>query len=345
MSPHRAVRPLAAVLLIGACGGEPAPPASIEQLIAALERRVESVTLAEEEGGVVPRFNQPRTIGCVNADFRVHEDVPDALRHGLFAQSGSHPAWLRFANATRPDDSEKDIRGLSIRVSDVEGEVLSGEPGLQDFLLNSYPALFVATPEDFLAFARARDGGSLLRFFADPFDPHLASLLIALRARAHHLSPLDIRYWSTVPFALGPAGQSAPEEGAVKYSVTPCSDYRTEEAVEPGEHQLRAALAAHLSQEPACLAFGVQTRTDAEAMPIEDASAIWDEQASPFVTVATITIEKQPVGDADTLERCERDAFNPWQSLPEHLPLGRMNAVRGAVYEHGAAVRERSGNP
>ena len=344
MSGARAGAPCLAALLLAACGTQP-PPASVEQLAAELARRVESVTAAQARGGTVPRFNQPKTIGCVHADFRVHEEVPEALRHGLFARPGSHPAYLRFANASKSDDAAKDLRGLSIRVSGLEGETLWGEPGLQDFVLNSHPALFVATPEDFLAFARARDGGSLLRFFADPFDPHLKALMIVLRARARHLSPLDIRYWSTVPFALGPGGAAAPAGHAVKYSVTPCSDYRTEEAVEPGENQLRAALGAHLAREPACLAFAVQTRGEPDAMPIEDASVVWDEQASPFVTVATITIEEQPLDTAEALGRCERSAFNPWQSLPEHAPLGRMNAVRRAVYEHGATVRERSRTP
>ncbi len=207
---------------------------------------------------------------------------------------------------------------------------------MQDFLLNSYPALFVATPEDFLAFIRARQEGSELGFFLNPFDSHLKSLWIVYKARDRHLSPLDIRYWSTVPFRLGP--ENGP---AVKYSVTPCSDYRTQEAVNPGENQLRAAVGAHLRQAPACLSFGVQTQTSPESMPIEDATVIWDEDESPFVTVATITIPDQAIDDSDTLARCERSAFNPWQGLAAHEPLGRMNAVRREVYSAATEVRNR----
>ncbi len=80
---------------------------------------------------------------------------------------------LRFANAVNADDSKKDIRGLSIKVSDVNGPVLWGAPGSQDFLLNSYPALFVATPEDFLSFIRARQEDKKIRFFINPFDPQI----------------------------------------------------------------------------------------------------------------------------------------------------------------------------
>jgi catalase len=325
---------LALLLILAGCGDGSGERASIEQLVAEMNQRIGTITLKEEQAGVVPRFNQSKTVACAEASFRVHDDVPDALKHGVFEKPATYPAFLRFANATKADDSEKDIRGLSIRLSGVEGPVLWGREGLQDFLLNSYPALFVATPEEFLSFIRARQEGSELGFFLSPLDPHLKSLWIVLKAREKHLSPLDIRYWSTVAFRLGPA-----DGPAVKYSVSPCSDYRTSKAVEPGENQLRAAITAHLQQGPACFNFGLQTQTSPEAMPIEDATVVWDESESPFVTVATITIPNQAIEDADMLARCERSAFNPWQSLEAHAPVGRMNAVRREVYAAAARVR------
>ena len=311
--------------------------ASTGKLVAEMNERIATITLREAVDGVVPRFNQPKTVACVEGTFRVHDDIPQAMRYGVFESAKRYPAYLRFANASKSDDSEKDIRGLSIRLSDVEGQVLWGQRGLQDFLFNSYPALFVATPEDFLSFIRARQEDSMLSFFLNPFDSHLKSFWIIFRARDRHLSPLDIRYWSTVPFRLGP------ENGlAVKYSVTPCSDYKTKKAVNPGPQQLRAAVSAHLRKAPACLQFGVQVQTSPDSMPIEDASVVWDEEESPFVPVATITIPDQPVEDAATLARCERSEFNPWQSLKAHKPIGRMNAVRRDVYSAAAKVRNSS---
>ncbi len=323
-------------LILMCCGVMADEPASVEQLVAEMNQRIEAITLREKQDGVVPRFNQSKTVACVEASFRVHEEIPVRLKHGVFKSPATYPAFLRFANATKADDSEKDIRGLSIRLSGVPGPVLWGEQGFQDFLLNSYPALFVASPEDFLSFIRARQEGREMSFFLNPLDPHLKSLWIALKARKKHISPLDVRYWSTVPFQLGPA-----DNPAVKYSVTPCSEYRTSKAVEPGENQLRAAIGAHLRQAPACLSFGIQSQTSNETMPIEDASVIWDEGEAPFVSVATITIPDQAVGDAEALARCERSAFNPWQSLEAHKPLGRMNAVRREVYSAAAGLRNR----
>lgn len=311
-------------------------PMPIEQIVAEMQERIAAIAAAEKRAGCVPRLNQAKTIACVDAEFLVHDDIPEDLKHGLFAKPGCYPARLRFANGIHQDDSEKDIRGLSIRVANVEGLPLWGEAGYQDFLLNSHPALFVATPEDFLAFIRARQAGNKLGFFLNPLDPHLKSLATVLKSQKKHLSPLDIRYWSTVPFRLGI------DTGiAVKYSVIPGSEYTTENAVQPGADQLRAALKAHLKQMPARLHFALQKQTHHQRMPIDDASVIWDETESPFQSVATIIINDQDFDNPQALARCEHSSFNPWQSLPEHEPLGRMNLVRRAVYAHAAAYRHQ----
>ena len=322
-------------LIVFGCSGN-THKVPLDQIVAEMNQRVETITLAEAENNIIPRFNQSKTVACVNAEFRVHGDIPNELKQGIFSKPASYPAMLRFANATNRDDSKKDIRGLSIKVSNVDGPVLWGEPGIQDFVLNSYPALFVATPEDFLSFMRARQEDKKLSFFFNPFDPHLKSFWIVLKARKKNLSPLDIRYWSTVPFRLGETGDQV-----VKYSVTPCSDYKTTQVVNAGENQLRGAIQSHLKQGAACFHFGLQKQTDPQAMPIEDASVIWDEKDSPFQTVATITIENQDVDTPESLATCEGSSFNPWQSLAAHEPLGRMNAVRRQVYEHAAKLRKK----
>lgn len=332
-----------------ACSDSEARVENIDKLAAEMSQRVVATTAMEKRGETIPRFNQPKTVACLTGEFAVADDIPEALRHGVFEKPETYPVTARFANATKWDDSEKDLRGLSLRVSDVEGDTLWGEPGLQDFLFNSYPALFVATPEEFLGFMRARqakldgDRFSIVKFFLSPFDPHIKSLMTVLKARKKINSPLDIRYFSTVPSALDGTldTQSSPgtDTQAVKYAMTPCSDYKTEKTVQPGENQLRAALNAHLDNAPACFAFGVQVQNDPNKMPIDDASVIWDEEDSPFVPVATVTFEQQAVDDPAAIEACENSQFNPWQSLPAHTPMGRMNAVRKAVYASGAYQR------
>lgn len=333
-------------LVLTACSQSGHDTEELDKLVAEMGQRVIATTNGEKQGELIPRYNQPKTLACLHGEFSVAHGIPEQLSHGLFSTVASYPVVARFASASKWDDSERDIRGLSLKVSGIEGETLWGETGQQDFLFNSYPALFVATPEDFLGFMRARQTGSqfsLAKFFLSPFDPHIGALLNILKARKKHDSALDIRYWSTVPFALDnrlSQGQPITNEiQAVKYSMTPCSEYHTQSAVEPGENQLRAAIKNHLQQAPVCFTFGVQVQDDPIDMPLEDASVIWDEDASPFVTVATVTFNEQSMDDDASLDQCEKQSFNPWQSLPAHTPLGRMNAVRKAVYATGAYQR------
>ncbi len=318
-----------AIVMAGAnqAGMVTADESSIEQLVAEMNQRIAAITRSSAADGIVPRFNQAKSLGCFDATFRVHDQLPEELAQGLFERPASYPARLRFANASEQDDSEKDLRGLSIKVQNVEGQPIWGEPGIQDFLLNSYPALFAATPEDFLDFIRARQQDKVRWFFFNPLNPHLKSLWILFKARKVHSSPFAIRYWSTTPFKHG-----ANEATAVKYSITPCTENPKPAPPQPGKDQLRAAMKAHLEQAPACLEFGVQKRTHPDSMPIDNASVIWDEEDSPFRTVATITIQQQDFDTPEALAACEKIGFNPWQSLPQHEPLGRMNEVRRETY-------------
>lgn len=319
--------------MLTSCGAE-TEPASIDQLVSEMNQRIETITRSEAVNDIIPRFNQGKSLGCFNAEFKVHENINPELKHGIFSQPATYPARLRFANATQQNDSKKDLRGLSIKLSGIEAAPLYGNPGEQDFLLNSYPALFAATPEDFAKFIKARQNGKVFLYFLNPLDLHLYSLWIVIKAREKINSPFDIRFWSTTPYQLGEK-----DHHVVKYSVTPCSDYRTKKVVSAGKNQLRAAMKAHLRKNSGCFNFGVQLRTDPDAMPIEDAAVIWDEKVSPFQTVATITFHDQNFASQDSLNHCETMDFNPWQSTAPHRPLGRMNEVRRAVYSRAAHLR------
>jgi hypothetical protein len=101
---------------------------------------------------------------------------------------------------------------------------------------------------------------------------------------------------------------------------------------EPDADYLSKAIERHLERVPACFDFQVQFQADPDDMPIEDASVIWNEDAASFQTVARITVEQQDFTGESNRAKCERMAFNPWQSLAEHRPLGGINRVRQQVY-------------
>lgn len=274
--------------------------------------------------GMIKRFNQGKTLGCFDATFTVAQDLPAELQQGIFANGQVYPAQLRFANATRDDDRDKDFRGVSLKLKGVMGKTLWGKDGEQDFLFNSYPALFAANPEDFLAFIEASSEGKLWQYFIHPGN--LYSLAIVLKGREKITDPLAIQYWSTTPYRFG-----EDKTRAVKYSLKPCEGSATNTKVASHNDFLTDAMLAHLEDAPACFDFMVQLQNDPVAMPIENASVIWDEEKSPFIKLASILIADGGTADA-TRENCESMTFNPWQSLEAHRPLGGINRARLAIY-------------
>lgn len=299
-----------------------------DRLITAINR----ASLRRYPEGDVKRFNQAKGLGCFSADFAIERNLPEELQQGLFKSGQVYAARIRFANASETDDSKKDFRGMSIKLTGVKGKSLWGADGTQDFLLNSYPALFAATPADFLSFVEAAADDATWKYFINPW--HLYSLLIVLRGRARIASPFDIRYWSTTPYRFGDS-----DTVAVKYSVKPCSSIRSEEPDGPSGDYLAAAMKNHLRKAEACFDFMVQFQTDPKAMPVEDASVVWDEGIAPVRKLATITIKDQEFQTATARQQCERMSFNPWQSLAEHRPIGGINRVRRAIYAETAQFR------
>ena len=299
-----------------------------------MTRLIKEISLERAaDGGVVKRFNQVKSLGCFDATFTISDNLSPKLARGLFAKPASYPARLRFANASSGDDSEKDLRGVSVKIPQIDdADLTGGKTMVLDFLFNSYPALFVATPQDFLSFIEATAKGRRWSFFIT----HPGTLLMLLKARDIPASPFDIRYWSTTPYRYG-----ADSASAVKYSLAPCSTVTTDFPDDPDANHLTRAMAKHLQQAPACFEFMVQFQSHAELMPIEDASVIWDEDISPFETVARIIIDEQEFQDANAMDECEALSFNPWNALSDHKPIGGINRVRNKMYNDVAEFRSR----
>ena len=279
--------------------------------------------------GTIPRFNQGRAAGCVDAEFIVLDGLPQELRVGLFAEPRTHKARIRFANATSQSDKERDVRGMSIKVSSVGGENLTPGASDHDFVLNSHPVMMVGHTKTFLALLKAVDeGGAAEALF---FVTHPKAAAVALKSRQHATSHLEIPYWSTTPYLFGPGR-------AVKYSVRPVSDRKTPVPDPLTDDYLRERLAAHLAREEARFQFLVQFQTDGRKTPIEDASEEWSERESPFRAVAEIRIPVQAL-DSASAASCEQLSFNPWHALAEHRPLGDFNRARREIYRAMAAFR------
>ena len=87
----------------------------------------------------------------------------------------------------------------------------------------------------------------------------------------------------------------------------------------------------------------VQFQVDSQRMPIEDATVEWDEDVSPYVPVARIRIPRQQLDGPDRPGACERMAFNPWNCLAPHRPLGNLNRARRDIYRVMSQFRAQGG--
>jgi hypothetical protein len=281
--------------------------------------------------GLMPRFNQGRASGCVEAEFSVLPDLAPEYRVGIFAQARTYPAWIRFANATSATDRDKDVRGMSIQVAGVEGENLTPGATTQDFILNSHPVMMVPGPRQFLDLLRAVEAGGLRRILY--FVRHPGAARVAMASRQRPSSHLDIPYWSTTPYLFG-LGR------AVKYIVRPAAGPTSNVPAMPTDHYLREALTGHLARAEASFDFLVQFQVAGESMPIEDASVEWPEADSPYRPVARIRIPQQDVAAPAREAACEQVAFNPWHALADHRPLGSFNRARRDIYRAMARFRQ-----
>jgi hypothetical protein len=97
-----------------------------------------------------------------------------------------------------------------------------------------------------------------------------------------------------------------------------------------------ADLTRRLANGPLRWSLQLQPFVNERETPIENASVDWP---TPYETVATLELPQQPVDDA-LMRRCESMAFDPWQALAAHRPLGEMMRARKVIYFE--SQRERS---
>lgn len=288
--------------------------------------------------GSAQRFGNTKTYGVLRGEFSVLSDLPPNLARGLFASPGSYSAWVRFSGPgpyAPPDLEDFGQCSVAIKVMGVSGaKLMEDESKTQDLILVS-PASFV-TPNirenaKMQRWVRAK---APIGYAVAPGDSHLLHLMMQLLYSPMHANPLEIQYYSNVPFLLG-------EGQAVQYSLKPTSPARSRIPVHPAENYLRDAMVHTLAEGEITFQFMVQVQTDPHRMPVEDATVKWPERLSPYVPVATLKIPAQRFDSDAQLGFADRLRYNPWHSLPEHRPLGNSNRARKRMYEELAALRQQ----
>jgi hypothetical protein len=308
-----------------------------------------AVERMKPQQGRIRRGQHAKATGCVRGVFRIRDDVPVDLRHGVFRRSiQSFQAIVRFSNSseTIAPDGNVDARGMAIKLLDVDGtQAIPGTSNrCQDFLTVNLPVFPFATPAEYVKFFDIRAtplvGDPLAVAWFALFHPrHLTSVVKIISKTV--ASPL-VTYWSGSPYWLGPPVTTGGH--AVKYSLVPRLEGKAppiHPTIKPDDC-LGQTLEQYLRTREAVFEFRVQPQTDPVAMPVEDVSVEWDEAVSKPIPVATLTIGVQDVDSTEgraLAEACETMAFSPWNALAEHRPMGGINRMRQAVYLASQAKR------
>lgn len=306
-------------------------------LTSAITDAMGQFTKREYEGRIAERAGNTKTYGVVRGDFRVLENIPAAYKHGVFAQPKSYPVWIRFGGPgplSPPDIADSGILSIGMKLMGVPGEkLLDDEKATQDFMGISCPTFTTPNIVENLKLQKQIYARTPVFYFLNPLDSHILDMTMqGIYARMNR-SPLEVRYWSCVPFLLG-NGQ------AMKYSVRPCSNRKTKIPWNPPDDWLRQSMAQTLSQTGVEFDFSIQLQTDFKRMPLEDASIEWPERLSPFVPVAKITIPKQEFRSPEQTVFARRLAINPWHCIAEHRPLGNQNRARYKIYSELSRLRQ-----
>jgi hypothetical protein len=304
--------------------------ASVAQSIISL---MQAQMIKNSAAGKTLRDVHSKTHGCVKGFFAVEPDLPKELRVGVFSAPRRFSAWIRFSNAGgfapvggTVADSVRDVRGMAIKLLDVPGKkLLAGEEDAttQDFLLFTAREFLGGGPKHFFDLMAAVTSHKLALPWFLLKNPRMT--LVFLRSLKKHSNLFHLQYFSAVPYALGPL--------AVKYSVKPHAPRHMVFSDPPTDNFLRDRMVKQLAEGDVVFDFRIQVQADPHTMPIEDGFAVWDEVASPYRKVATITIPKQNFDSPELLRCCENSSFNPWHCLPEHRPMGAINRVRRIVYQ------------
>jgi hypothetical protein len=289
--------------------------------------------------GEFERGGNTKTHGIVRGEFRVHDNLPRELRHGIYAEPRTFRAWVRFSGPgpyITPDIDDVGFMSISVKLLGVPGPKLLDDEKFTQDMFGVSTATFV-TP-DTRANAQLQIESSKnaqIFYFVNLHRSHVLDLIMQGLWIKTQSSPFEAPYFSCVPYLLG-------EGQAMQYSFWPLRKRRTpinRLPLRPPDDYLRNAMVATLAEEDVEFDVRLQRQTDAHRMPIENNAVLWPEKLSPRVSAATLHIPRQKFDSPAQLDFARLLSFNPWHSIREHRPLGNQSRARKRMYQTLSRLR------
>ena len=329
---------------------QPDEQETIDGIIRGMTQQSETVEKREHHA---VRASHAKSSGLVVGEMTV-APLPPELSQGLFAQPGSYPVAVRFAQGPGETlgDRVSTHRGMAIKVFGVGGEKLPGhDADTQDFVLATGATFPSGTAQGFLRDAKqigaatplpeglksavsatARGFNAVLNtvglnspkadFFGHPFSHPLVD---------PYFSQAPLRFGSYVA-KLGAFPASSAQAALADWRLDPHQD----------EDGFRHAVVDFIKDHDTVFELRAQLWTNAETQPIEDSSVEWPVGESEYRTVATIRIPAQHAY-SPARQRYFDDVmtFRPAHALAAHRPLGSVMRARLQVYHALSQFRHR----
>ena len=308
----------------------------VDQIIAAFTRQMEALWTA----GHFERGGNTKTHGVVRAQFIVNDNLPEQLRHGLFAQPRSYPAWVRFAGPgpyVTPDIDDVGFMSMSIKIMGVDGrKLLDDERHTQDMLCVSTPTFVTPDTRANVQLQQWSYRNAAIFYFYNFHRSHVLDSVMQFLWTKTQTSPLESEYFSCVPYLLG-------EGQAMKYSFHSRRTARTRVPrlpLRPPDNYLRDAMVSALATEDVEFDICLQVQTDPFRMPIEDAAVLWPTKLSPRIPAAVLRIPRQSFDSPAQMDFARALTYNPWHCIAEHRPLGNQSRARRRMYWELSRLRQ-----
>ena len=306
----------------------PDEEAYLDSIISTFEKQMKGLW----KPGGMERGGNTKTQGIVRGEFIVHDNIPAAMRHGIYAKPQTFPAWVRFSGPgpyITPDIDDVGFMSISIKLMGVPGAKLMDEEKFTLDMFGVSTQTFV-TP-DTKANAQLQIESlknAQIFYFLNFTRPHVLDLIMQSLFIKTQSSPFEAPYFSCVPYLLG-------EGQAMQYSVWPKSKKRTpipRLPLRPPDDYLRDAMVASLADSDVEFDIRLQLQTDPHLMPIENNAVLWPEKLSPRVSVATLRLPKQKFDSPAQMAFAKKLSYNPWHTIAEHRPLGNQSRARRRMY-------------
>jgi hypothetical protein len=314
---------------------------------------------ARQRYGRSVRTSHAKAHGLLKGELRVLDGLLEGFRQGLFAIPRTYPVVVRLAHVPGEFVDDRRIstpRGFAIKIFDVKGEKLPGHEThlTQDFLLNTGRTFIAPSARAFLTAITATETANVL--------PEGVKAAVSALSRAgnralnafgidsanldffghpfHH--PLGESYFSQAAFRYG--------DYIAKLRVAPASQsvrfLAGKTLVPEDEDGLRTAVTRFFRRHGAEYEVAVQLCVDLDRMPVENPTAEWPEDESPYVPVARIALPPQEAFSAARQQFDDNLSFCPAHSLAAHRPLGSVNRARLRAYRAlGTGRRAENGRP